>query len=95
MAENFEIIENLPKHITDISVGEAHTVIVDSLGNFYVFGDGKYGEFSFESHSYEFKPLFIDKFQGYNIFKVVCGGCQTIILAEKKSIENEEGIQSM
>jgi hypothetical protein len=61
----------------------------------YVFGDGKHGKLSFETHSNEFKPYFIDKFKEYNVLKVVCGGCQTIILAQKKSIENEEDIKSM
>jgi hypothetical protein len=42
---------------------------------------------SFETHSNEFEPCFIEKFKDYNVLKVVCGGCQTVILAEKKSIE--------
>jgi len=50
---------------------------------------------SSEIHSNEFEPYFIDKFKEYNVLKVVCGGCQTIILAEKKSIKNKENIKSM
>ncbi len=95
MAKHFEIIENLPEQIIAIAAGEAHTAIVDSSGNIYVFGDGKHGKLSSETHANEFEPYFIEKFKEYNILKVVCGGCQTIILAEKKSIKNKEDIESM
>ena len=92
IAENFESIENLPKHLTAIAAGEGHTAILGPQGELYVFGDGKHGKLSYETHSNEFEPCCINQFKGYTVLKVVCGGCQTIILAQKKSTENEEGI---
>jgi hypothetical protein len=67
----------------------------------YVFGDGKHGKLGSATHSNEFEPCFVDKFKTYNVLKVVCGGCQTIVLAQKKTSEqkkssgSEEDIGSM
>jgi alpha-tubulin suppressor-like RCC1 family protein len=88
ITKHFEIIKSLPKHLTAIAAGESHTAIVDSHGEIYVFGDGKHSKLDNETHSNKFKPYFLDKFEGYQVFKVVCGGCQTIILAQKKSTES-------
>jgi alpha-tubulin suppressor-like RCC1 family protein len=88
IAKHFEIIKNLPKRLTTIATGEGHTAIIDFRGKIYVFGDGKYGKLTSEIHSNKFEPYFLHKFKGYNVLKVVCGGCQTIILAQKKSIES-------
>lgn len=86
------MIKNIPKNIIDIAAGEAHTILIDSIGNLYVFGDGKYGKLCFKTHLYEYQPIFIDTYKDYHIFKIVCGGCQTIILAGNKSNENREEI---
>jgi len=50
---------------------------------------------SFETHSNEFEPCFIEKFKEYNVLKVVCGGCQTVILAQKKSIDCIEDFEPL
>jgi alpha-tubulin suppressor-like RCC1 family protein len=92
IAEHFEIIENLPKYPTAIAAGEAHTAVLGPQGDLYVFGDAKHGKLSYETHSNEFEPYSINKFKQYNVLKVVCGGCQTIILAQKKSTEDEDSI---
>jgi alpha-tubulin suppressor-like RCC1 family protein len=76
-------------------VGEGHTAVVDFRGDIYVFGDGTHGKLSYKTQSNEFEPCSIDKFKGYNVLKVVCGGCQTIILAQKsESIEDDEDFES-
>ncbi|CAF0918769.1 unnamed protein product [Rotaria sordida] len=93
-AEHFKMIENLPKYVTAIAAGKVHTAILSHDGNIYAFGDGKYGKLSYETYSNVFEPRSINKFKGYNVLKVVCGGCQTIILAQKKQTENEEDIQN-
>jgi hypothetical protein len=55
----------------------------------YVFGDGKHGKLGSTSTTYsnEFEACFVEKFKNYNVSKVVCGGCQTIVLAQKKNAE--------
>ncbi len=80
------MIEHLPKHLTAIAAGSAHTAIIDSCGGIYLFGDGKDGKLNYGSHSNKFEPSFSDQFKGYNVLNVVCGGCQTIIFAQRKSI---------
>jgi hypothetical protein len=100
-AETFESVQNLPKRLVAIAAGEAHTVVLSARGGMYVFGDGKHGKLGPTTHSNEFEPCLVDKFKSYNVTKVVCGGCQTIVLAEKKksddkkSSESEEDIGSM
>ncbi len=100
-AETFELVLGLPKRLTAISAGEGHTAVLGSRGDIYVFGDGKYGKLGSTTHSNEFEPCFVDKFKTYNVLKVVCGGLQTIILAQKKNSEqkkssgSEEDIGSM
>jgi hypothetical protein len=85
-AEEFILIESLPEYIIDIAAGEGHTAAVGSKGDMYVFGDGKHRKLSYKTDSDLFEPCSIDKFKEYNVLKVVCGGCQTIILAEKSQI---------
>lgn len=51
----------------------------------YVFGDGKHGKLGSTTYSNEVEPCFVDKFKAYNVLKAVCGGCQTIVLAQKKN----------
>ncbi len=87
LSETFELIPGLPKRITAISAGEAHTVVIGSRYDMYVFGDGKHGKLGPATHSNEFEPCCVDKFKNFNVLKVVCGGCQTIVLAQKKSSE--------
>lgn len=100
-AEHFEQVPGLPKHVVAIAAGEAHTAILSARGDMYVFGDGKHGKLGSTTYSNEFEPCLVDKFKTYNVSKVVCGGCQTIILAKKrspgqnKSSESEEDIGSM
>lgn len=84
-AESFEQIEGLPKHATAIAAGEAHTAVIGNRKDIYVFGDGKHGKLGSTTYSNEFQPCSIEKFRNYNVLKVVCGGCQTIVLAQKKS----------
>ena len=43
-AETFESVQSLPKRIIAISAGEAHTAVLGSRGDMYVFGDGKHGK---------------------------------------------------
>ena len=67
----------------------------------YVFGDGKHGKLGSTTYSNEFEACFVEKFRNYDVLQVVCGGCQTIVLAQKKSSESkkssgsEEDIGSM
>jgi alpha-tubulin suppressor-like RCC1 family protein len=85
----FTMIKGLPKHITSISAGEGHTALLSSRGEVYLCGDGKHGKLGFDTHSNEFNAAFLTKFRGYVISQVVCGGCQTIILA-RKILNNEK-----
>jgi alpha-tubulin suppressor-like RCC1 family protein len=100
-AETFESVPNLPKRLLAIAAGEAHTVVLGARGDMYVFGDGKHGKLGPATHSNEFEPCSVEKFKNYNVTKVVCGGCQTIVLAqkkasdEKKASESDEDIGSM
>lgn len=84
-AETFEQIEGLPKRATAIAAGEAHTAVIGNRKDIYVFGDGKHGKLGSTTYSNEFQPCSVEKFRNYNVLKVVCGGCQTIVLAQKKS----------
>lgn len=59
----------------------------------YVFGDGKHGKLGSTTHSNEFEACRVDRFKQYHVLNVVCGGCQTIVLAKKTS-GNEEDIGS-
>ncbi len=87
-SEGFELIPSLPKRVTAIAAGEAHTAVIGSRNDMYVFGDGKHGKLgSTTTHSNEFEPCHVDKLQNFNVLKVVCGGCQTIVLAQKKTSE--------
>ncbi len=82
------MIENLPKHWITIAAGATHTAIINSYGELYLFGDGKYGKLNYETDLNQLQPYFIDQFKEYNVLDVVCGGCQTIIYAKRKSIES-------
>ncbi|CAF3124208.1 unnamed protein product [Rotaria sp. Silwood2] len=95
IAADFKVLENLPKSFTAIAAGKAHTAILTHNGDIYVFGDAKYGKLSYEIYSNEFVPRSINKFKEHNVLKVVCGGCQTIILAQKKQqTANAENIRN-
>ncbi|CAF3772630.1 unnamed protein product [Adineta steineri] len=89
-AETFEFVPGLPKRLTAVAAGEAHTIILGSRGDIYVCGDGKHGKLGSQTHSNEFEPCLIDKFKSYNVLKVVCGGCQTIVLAQKKTTDQKK-----
>ncbi len=93
-AETFELIPGLPKRVTAITAGEAHTAVLGSRYDMYAFGDGRYGKLGSATHSNEFEPFFVDKFKNYNVLKVVCGGCQTIVLAQKKNSELKKSSES-
>jgi alpha-tubulin suppressor-like RCC1 family protein len=86
--------------VTAIAAGEGHTAVLGTRGDLYVFGDGKHGKLGPQTHSNEFEPFLVDRFKAYNVQKVVCGGCQTIVLAQKrdhdqkKSSGSEEDIGS-
>jgi len=87
-SETFEHIPGVPKRVTAIAAGEAHTAVIGARNDMYVFGDGKHGKLgSTTTHSNEFEACFVEKFKSYNVLKVVCGGCQTIVLAQKKNTE--------
>jgi alpha-tubulin suppressor-like RCC1 family protein len=88
-AEAFELIPRLPKRVTAIAAGEAHTAVLGNRHDMYVFGDGKHGKLGSATQSNEFDACFVDKFKNYNVLKVVCGGCQTIVLAQKKTSESK------
>jgi hypothetical protein len=60
----------------------------------YVFGDGKHGKLGSTTYSNEFEACCVDKFKNYNVLKVVCGGCQTIVLAQKKNSELKKSSES-
>ena len=87
--ENFEIVEGLSKRLLAIAAGEGHTSVVGARGDIYVFGDGKHGKLGSTTHSNEFNPCFVEKFKPYYVLEVVCGGCQTIVLARKRSTEEK------
>ena len=89
-AETFEQIEGLPKRATVIAAGEAHTAVIGNRKDMYVFGDGKHGKLGSATYSNEFQPCSMEKFRNYNVLKVVCGGCQTIVLAQKKSSNDQK-----
>ncbi|CAF1274011.1 unnamed protein product [Rotaria sordida] len=89
-ADTFENVQGLSKRLTTIAAGEGHTVVLTVRGDMYVFGDGKHGKLGSQIHSNEFEPCLVDKFKTYNVLKVVCGGCQTIILAQKKTSERKQ-----
>lgn len=89
MAESFELIEGLPKGVKAIAAGEGHTAVLSSRGDLYIFGDGKHGKLGPPTQSNEFEPFIVDKFKAYTVHKVVCGGCQTIVLAQKKSADQK------
>ncbi|CAF1394170.1 unnamed protein product [Adineta ricciae] len=89
-AESFELIPGLPKRIQAIAAGEGHTAVLGPRGDIYVFGDGKHGKLGSTTYSNEFEPCIVDKFKLYNVLKVVCGGCQTIVLAKKKDHDQKK-----
>ena len=89
-AESFEPIPGLPKRIQAIAAGEGHTAVLGPRGDIYVFGDGKHGKLGSTTCSNEFEPCIVDKFKFYNVLKVVCGGCQTIVLAKKKDQDQKK-----
>ncbi|CAF3654089.1 unnamed protein product [Rotaria socialis] len=93
-AETFETIEDSPKHITAIAAGEAHTAVRTARGDLYVCGDGKHGKLGSSIHTNEFQLCIVDRFKTYNVSKVVCGGCQTIVLAQKESTERQQASES-
>ena len=67
----------------------------------YVFGDGKHGKLGSSTFSNEFEPCIVERFKSYNVLKVACGGCQTLVLAQTKTSDqkkfsgSEEDIGSM
>jgi alpha-tubulin suppressor-like RCC1 family protein len=86
MIKHFQMIEHLPSHLTAISAGSMHTAILDSSGGIYLFGDNRYDQLNQRAHSNLFTPFYSDQFKKYHILNIVCGGCQTIIFAQRKSI---------
>lgn len=92
MAESFELLDLARIRATDIAAGEAHSAVVDARGNLYIFGDGKHGKLGFATHSNEFNPCAVDQFQTSRVLKVVCGGCQTIVLAQNRSSTERETV---
>jgi len=93
-AETFELIPNIPKRITGIAAGEAHTAIISARKDLYVFGDGKHGKLGSSTQSNQFDPCLVEKFKSYDVLKVICGGCQTIVLAQKKTSETAKGSEN-
>lgn len=99
-AEHFELIEKIPKRVISIAAGEGHTAIIGARGDLLICGDGKHGKLGSTTYSNEFDACVVEKFKGYQVLQVVCGGCQTIILArkrlddEKKSSGSDEDISS-
>lgn len=93
-AETFELVPGLPKRLMAISAGEGHTAIIGPRQDLYVFGDGKHGKLGSSTHSNEFEACLVDRFKTYDVSKVVCGGCQTIVLAKKKSADRKKSSES-
>lgn len=83
-AEKFEHLNSLPTRIVQIAAGEGHSAAIDHRGLLFFFGDGKHGKLGFSTQMNEFQPKPVDVFREKNVLKVVCGGCQTMVLAEKQ-----------
>ena len=98
--ENFEIVEGFSKRLLAIAAGEGHTAVLSVRCDIYVFGDSKHGKLGSTTHSNEFNPCFVEKFKPYYVLELVCGVCQTIVLARKRSAEqkilsgSEEGAEN-
>ena len=58
--------------------------MIDDRGRLYVFGDGKHGKLGFNTHANEFQSRLVATFQDMTVSQVLCGGCQTIVLAKKR-----------
>ena len=83
-ADNFELVPGLPKRATAVAAGEAHTAVIGPRHDLYIFGDGKHGKLGSTTHSNEFEACRVERFKPYHVLNIVCGGCQTIVLAKKK-----------
>jgi hypothetical protein len=91
--EKFGIVPRVTNRVRTIVAGDSHTGILGSRGDMHLFGDGKHGQLCSSIYSNEFEPYCPNELEEYRISEVVCGGCQTIILANKKKSEQKHKVQ--
>uniref|UniRef100_T1H8R8 X-linked retinitis pigmentosa GTPase regulator n=1 Tax=Rhodnius prolixus TaxID=13249 RepID=T1H8R8_RHOPR len=77
--------------IIQVSCGENHTAIVTETGTMYTFGDNKHGKLCLDKNDdhvigQSTYPIKINKFETYQVLKVSCGGCHTMVLAAPRTI---------
>merc|ERR1740129_1358299 len=68
--------------VESVSAGDAHSVVLSSLGSLYTFGDGRHGKLCLDTDTItnHFSPTFVQRFRGFRVSKAVCGGCHTMVL---------------
>jgi len=67
--------------IVDLSCGDSHTAVITDKQTIYTFGDGRHGKLGQgdESFSNLFRPTLMDRFEGFVVKSVSCGGCHMLV----------------
>ncbi|XP_043257878.1 X-linked retinitis pigmentosa GTPase regulator-like [Colletes gigas] len=75
--------------ITRIACGESHTAIVTESGKLFTCGDGRHGKLGLEENENNVHELtFAPRYKEVFVTNVACGGCHTILVAQRRESNN-------
>ncbi|XP_076686712.1 uncharacterized protein LOC143378686 isoform X2 [Andrena cerasifolii] len=78
------------ERVTQIACGESHTAIVTESGKLFTCGDGRHGKLGLEENENNVHELtFAPRYKGLFVSNVACGGCHTILVAQRYKREME------
>ncbi|XP_076163847.1 uncharacterized protein LOC143144872 isoform X2 [Ptiloglossa arizonensis] len=75
--------------VTRVACGESHTAIVTESGKLFTCGDGRYGKLGLEENENNVHELtFAPRYKELFVTNVACGGCHTILVAQRRDTIN-------
>ncbi|XP_053978763.1 X-linked retinitis pigmentosa GTPase regulator [Hylaeus volcanicus] len=75
--------------ITRVACGESHTAIVTESGKLFTCGDGRHGKLGLEENENNVHELtFAPRYKELIVSNVACGGCHTILVAQRRETNN-------